>query len=230
MPGPNPEPPPPTYADVLHDEAARAREAADAELDRARLEHARLIRDAANDAYREAQARALAAARGGEEVLSPRTELDDTYLDALEVAITPPNGPLVTRIMRFAESPPGEDPTPPDVLGRIALWKVDVRGDDVQLLIAEVRRLRVVVAELVRHAPTYGITPAPGETDVDLALRFVGVILGHVDPADPPPPPVAQGWWHPSVKSGQVHDHTAVQPQTMHRLCRQIALIPEDRS
>jgi hypothetical protein len=27
-----------------------------------------------------------------------------------------------------------------------------------------------------------------------------------------------------------VHDHTAVQPQTMHRLCRQIALIPEDRS
>jgi hypothetical protein len=138
--------------------------------------------------YRAAHERALAAARGDEEVLAVRTEIDDTYLDTLEVAITPPNGPLVTRVFRFADSVDGEPPCPPDVLGRIALWKVDVRGDDVQLLIDEVRRLRA-------------------------AAR-----------------PVSQGWWHPNVKSGQVHDHTAVQPQTMHRLCRPVALAPEARS
>ena len=33
---------------------------------------------------------------------------------------------------------------------------------------------------------------------------------------------VDEGWWHPNVKSGQVHDHDSRQPQTMHRLCEQV--------
>jgi hypothetical protein len=126
MPGPNPEPPPLTDAEVaerlgigepIPEETYRPD--ADAELVRAHLAHATLIRDAAEETYRAAHERALAAARGGEEVLSVRTELDDSYLDTLEVAITPPNGPLVTRVLRFAEGGPDDDPTPPDVLGRI---------------------------------------------------------------------------------------------------------------
>jgi hypothetical protein len=33
---------------------------------------------------------------------------------------------------------------------------------------------------------------------------------------------VAEGWWHPNVRSGQVHDHTPRQSATMHRLCEQV--------
>lgn len=33
---------------------------------------------------------------------------------------------------------------------------------------------------------------------------------------------VAEGWWHPNVKGGQVHDHKPNQPATMHRLCEPV--------
>jgi hypothetical protein len=33
---------------------------------------------------------------------------------------------------------------------------------------------------------------------------------------------VNEGWWAPNVKSGQVHDHTANQPATMHRECEPV--------
>jgi len=33
---------------------------------------------------------------------------------------------------------------------------------------------------------------------------------------------VAEGWWHPNVKSGQIHDHTERTMQTMHRLCEPV--------
>jgi len=33
---------------------------------------------------------------------------------------------------------------------------------------------------------------------------------------------VAEGWWHPNVVSGKVHDHKAGQPPAMHRLCEQV--------
>lgn len=33
---------------------------------------------------------------------------------------------------------------------------------------------------------------------------------------------VCEGWWHPNVKDGRVHDHTPGQPTTMHRLCEPI--------
>ena len=33
---------------------------------------------------------------------------------------------------------------------------------------------------------------------------------------------VDEGWWHPDVKSGQVHDHKDNQPMTMHRQCEPV--------
>lgn len=33
---------------------------------------------------------------------------------------------------------------------------------------------------------------------------------------------VDEGWWHPNVKSGQVHGHNPNQPGTMHRLCERV--------
>ncbi len=33
---------------------------------------------------------------------------------------------------------------------------------------------------------------------------------------------IEEGWWHPNVKSGQVHDHSDGQPATMHRLCEPV--------
>lgn len=33
---------------------------------------------------------------------------------------------------------------------------------------------------------------------------------------------VCEGWWHPNVKRGIVHDHKPNQPMTMHRECEQV--------
>jgi hypothetical protein len=43
-------------------------------------------------------------------------------------------------------------------------------------------------------------------------------------------PYVREGWWHPNVKSGQVHTHNAVQPQTMHRLCEPVYTKRQERA
>lgn len=33
---------------------------------------------------------------------------------------------------------------------------------------------------------------------------------------------VEEGWWHPNVKGGQVHDHKPGMPMTMHRTCEPV--------
>jgi len=33
---------------------------------------------------------------------------------------------------------------------------------------------------------------------------------------------VEEGWWHPNVVSGKVHDHKAGQSVTIHRICEPV--------
>lgn len=56
--------------------------------------------------------------------------MDLAYLDRLADAVKP-DGDMVTRVFRFSDDPD----TPPDVVGQVAIWQVEMRGDDALELI-----------------------------------------------------------------------------------------------
>lgn len=66
--------------------------------------------------------------------------IDEDYLERLEQSCTPPNGELVREIWRYEDCGPGHGAS------TVAIWKCNVRGDDVLALIQEVRAHRTECA------------------------------------------------------------------------------------
>lgn len=71
--------------------------------------------------------------------------------------------------------------------------------------------------------------PASGWSDVIsaaasavLTLRVLAAAGLTVAEAEDDAVYVDEGWWHPNVRSGQVHLHKSNQPMTMHRTCEPV--------